>query len=126
MAGDHKAAVRAVAEHVISAGRSELIDDLFTLAMARRARRWFEPFRASFPDVRMEVVELVEEAGTVVGRSTCSGTHTGTWQGHEPTGRRFEEVDEVYFFRFEGGRIAAMWGLEDTASRLRQLGISAM
>jgi hypothetical protein len=33
-------------------------------------------------------------------------------------------VDEVYFFRFDDGRIAAVWGLEDTAARQRQLGIA--
>ena len=97
---------------------------LFTEAMRGRARRWFEPFRRSFPDVQMEVVQLVEEGETVVGRFACSGTHAGPWQGHEPSGRRFEDVNEVYFFRFEDGRIAAMWGLEDTADRLRQLGIT--
>jgi hypothetical protein len=32
-------------------------------------------------------------------------------------------VDEVYFFRFEGDRIRDMWALEDTWSRMRQLGL---
>lgn len=126
MPGDRKAAVGTVVEQVISAGRLELVDALFTPAMGRRARRWFEPFRTSFPDVRMEVVQLVEEGDTVVGRFTCSATHAGPWRGNEPSGRRFEDVDEVYFFRFEDERIAEMWGLEDTVSRLRQLGISSI
>ena len=108
MAGGQKAAVRAVVEQVISGGRFDLIDALFIKEMRGRARRWFEPFRESFPDVQMEIIELVEEGETVVGRFTCSGTQTGPWQGHEASGRRFENVDEVYFFRFEDGRIAAM------------------
>jgi predicted ester cyclase len=40
-----------------------------------------------------------------------------------PTGRRFEGVNEVYIFRVVDGRIAEAWGLEDTPSRLRQLGL---
>jgi predicted ester cyclase len=40
------------------------------------------------------------------------------------TGRRFENVDEVYFFRFKDGRIADAWGLEDTLDRWRQLGLA--
>jgi predicted ester cyclase len=121
---DRKQIVRQVVEEVIEAGRMELADELFTPRMARRARRWFEPFRASFPDVRMEIVQLVAEGETVVGRFRCSATHLGPWEGREPTGRRFERVDEVYFFAFEGERIADMWGLEDIASRRRQLGIN--
>lgn len=124
MPEDPKQIVRRVIEDVISGGDLELIDELFSERLARRARRWFAPFRASFPDVRMEVVQLVAEGDAVVGRFLCSGTHLGPWRGHEPTGQRFERVDEVYFFRLEDGRIVEMWGLEDTASRLRQLGLS--
>ena len=54
----------------------------------------------------------------------CSATHSGEWRGHPPTGRRFENVDEVYFFTFEDERIAQAWGLEDTLGRLRQLGLA--
>ena len=43
------------------------------------------------------------------------------WRGHAPTGRRFEDVDEVYFFNFSGDRITAMWGIEDTLERFQQL-----
>jgi predicted ester cyclase len=32
-------------------------------------------------------------------------------------------VDEVYFFRFEGDRIAHVWGVEDTLDRFEQLGL---
>ena len=118
-----KRTVRRVVDEIIGGGDLSLIDELFTERMAPRARRWFAPFRASFPDVRMETVQLVAEGDTVVGRFRCSGTHLGVWDGHEPTARRFEGVDEVYFFRLEGGRIAEMWGLEDIGSRRRQLGI---
>jgi predicted ester cyclase len=72
----------------------------------------------------MEVRELVAEDETVVGRFSCSATHTGTWLGHPATGRRFENVAEVYFFRVVQGRIVRAWGLEDTHERLRQLGLT--
>lgn len=35
----------------------------------------------------------------------------------------FERVDAVYFFTFAGDRIAAVWGIEDTLDRFRQLGL---
>jgi predicted ester cyclase len=113
---------RAIAE-VINGGRLEVVEDLYAPEIAAEVRAWVAPFRASFPDVQMETVELVAEGDTVVGRFACSGTHDGEWRGHPPTGRRFERVDEVYFFRLRDGKIAESWGLEDTLDRLRQLGL---
>jgi predicted ester cyclase len=69
------------------------------------------------------VGDLVEEGDRVVARFACSATHAGEWRGHAPTGRRFERIDEVYFFTFDGDRIAEVWGIEDTLERLRQLGL---
>ena len=104
--------------------RTELIDELCTGEMAAVARRWVAPFQASFSDVVMEVVELIAEGDRVVGRFACSGTHTGEWRGHPPTGRRFERVDEVYLFRFADGKIVEAWGIEDNDTRQRQLGLA--
>ncbi len=112
-------------DEVINGGRLEMLDAICTEAMAAGARDWIAPFRTSFPDVRMEVIQLVEEGDTVAGRFLCSATHLGPWRGREPTGRRFENVDEVYFFRRDRDqdRLSGAWGLEDTVSRLQQLGL---
>ena len=118
-----KAAVHRLIDEVINAGRLEVAAEICTPELASGFRRWVEPFRRSFPDVHMAVVTLVAEGDQVAGRFTCSATHLGTWLGHAPTGRRFEDVDEVYFFRLRDGRIAEAWGLEDNADRLRQLGL---
>jgi ketosteroid isomerase-like protein len=119
----NKDVVRRAIGEIINGGSLELVDQLYAPAIAPEIRAWIAPFRASFPDVRMEIVELVAEGDKVVGRFTCSATHSGQWRGHPPTGRRFEQVDEVYFFRLQDGRISETWGLEDTADRLRQLGL---
>ena len=119
----NKDVVRRAIDEVINGGKIELVDQLYAPEIAPATRAWIEPFRASFPDVQMETVDLVAEGDRVVGRFTCSGTHTGEWRGHPPTGRRFEQVDEVYFFRVIDGKIAEAWGVEDTADRLRQLGL---
>jgi predicted ester cyclase len=122
-AGQGKALVDRLVGEVVNQGRLELIDELFTPEMSDAAREWFGSFRSSFPDVRMEIVELVEEGDTVVGRFLCSATHSGEWRGHAPTGRRFEDVDEVYFFRVADRRISAGWGIEDSLARYKQLGL---
>ncbi len=113
---------RAVAE-VINGGRLDLVDELYAAEVAPAVKAWIAPFRASFPDVHMEVIDLVAEGSKVAGRFTCSGTHEGEWRGHPPTGRRFEAVDEVYFFHVRDGRIVEAWSVEDTVDRLRQLGL---
>ena len=117
-----KRVVERLVDEVMNAGRLDVLDQLYTPEMAPAARRWIAPFRASFPDVRMETVTLVVEDDTVVARFLCTGTHLGRWRGHEPTGRRFR-VDEVYFFEFTDVRVARAWGIEDTFKRLRQLGL---
>lgn len=120
---DHKETVRRFVEEAVNGGRDELVDELFTSEMAALVREWFGAFRRSFPDVDMKLVQLVGEGSTVVGRFACSATHLGEWRGHAPTGRRFEDVDEVYFFSFDEGRISAVWGVEDTLDRFEQLGL---
>lgn len=119
----NKDVVRRLVAEVFNAGRIAAIDALYAPALAPAARDWIAPFLASFPDVRMEVIALVADGDTVVARFICSATHTGEWLGHPPTGRRFEAVDEVSFFRFRDGLIAEAWGIEDNLSRLEQLGL---
>lgn len=104
-------------------GDEDAVDEFFTPEMAAWVRDWFGAFRTSFPDMDMQLGELVAEGDSVVGRFACSVTHLGEWRGHPPTGRRFEDVDEVYFFSFSGDRIAGVWGIEDTLDRFRQLGL---
>jgi steroid delta-isomerase-like uncharacterized protein len=118
----NKAVVRRLVDEVMNAGRLDVIDELYTAELAAGAKRWISPFRASFPDVHMEIVDLVAEDSKVAARFTCSGSHQAQWRGHPPSGRRFR-VDEVYFLEFNDGRIARAWGLEDTHKRLKQLGL---
>jgi predicted ester cyclase len=119
----NKVVVRRLIDEVINRGRLDLSEELFAPGLAAAVPGWIAPFRASFPDVRMEVVALVAEGDAVAGRFTCSATHLGEWRGHPPTGRRFEDVDEVYFFRLSDGRITDAWGLEDDQARAIQLGL---
>jgi len=120
----NKTGVRRLVDEVFNGGHLEVIDELYAPELAGAAKRWIAPFRASFPDVHMELVELIAEGDKVVGRFTCSATHLGPWLGQAPTGRRFERVDEVWILRFREDRIVRVWSLEDTLGRLRQLGLA--
>ena len=123
MSDRNKDIVRRLVDEVLNAGRLDVVDELYAPRLAPAAKRWIAPFLASFRDVHLDIVDLLAEGDKVVGRFTCSGTHVGEWLGHAPTGRRFEAVDEVYFFRLSEGRIVHAWGIEDTLGRLEQLGL---
>jgi predicted ester cyclase len=100
------------------------IDEVASGSIASEARRWIGPFRDSFPDFHMEVVDVIAEDDKVMGYFKCSGTHGGEWRGHPASGRRFEGVDEVYVFGVEDRRLASVTAVvEDNLTRLRQLGL---
>lgn len=120
---DNKRLVERLVQ-LVNEGALDSIDEVASGQVAAEARRWVGPFRESFPDFRMEVVDVISEADKVVGYFNCSGTHEGEWRGHPPTGRRFEAVDEVYIFRVQDGKLAsALAVVEDNLTRLRQLGL---
>jgi hypothetical protein len=68
---DNKQTVRRFVEQAVNGGRDEIIDELFTHDTTAWVRDWFGAFRRSFPDLQMELVELVAEGDTVVGRCKC-------------------------------------------------------
>jgi hypothetical protein len=120
----NKATVRRLIEEVLNGGPPRGHRRAVRPELAPADKRWIAPFRASFPDLHTEVIELIAEGDKVMGRFTCSATHLGPWLGRAPTGRRFERVDEVSIFRLHDGRIIQVWSLEDTLGRLQQLGLA--
>ena len=122
-AEESKELVRRLVDEVVNRRDLDALDEIASGQLARLARRWISPFRASFPDFTMRIVSLVAEGDTVVGHFACSGTHTGVWLGIPATGRRFEDVDEIYVFTVADGKLVAAHGVEDNLARLRQLGI---
>jgi predicted ester cyclase len=118
---ENKELVRRLVEEAINERNLDLVDELADGHLARDAKRWIGPFRSSFPDFTMQIVDLIAE-GDIVGHFRCSGTHTGEWNGIQATGRRFRDVDEIYIFRVRNGRLTAFVAAEDNLSRLRQLG----
>jgi hypothetical protein len=79
--------VRRLVGEILNGGHPEVIDELYTPELAPAARRWIAPFRASFPDVRMEIVELIAEGDKVVGASPAPLTTWGNgsaWPERQP------------------------------------------
>lgn len=78
--------------------------------------------RASFPDQRVTIDDLVAEADRVAAAGSYRGTQTGLFAGAGPTGR---PVDGrfVSLFRIVDGRIAEMWIEWDNLALYSQLGL---
>jgi predicted ester cyclase len=120
----NKALVRRLVD-AVNERKFDQITDVASGQVAREAERWIGPFTQSFPDFRMQLVEAIAEPDKVVGYFKCSGTQHGEWRGNPPTGRRFEDVDEIYIFRVMDGKLdSAVAVVEDNLTRLMQLGLT--
>ncbi|HZV52510.1 MAG TPA: ester cyclase [Candidatus Dormibacteraeota bacterium] len=84
---------------------------------------WTVLLRA-FPDLHVTPQDLIAEGDRVVSRNTVTGHHQGEYMGFPPTGKSIT-YDEIFIFRFAGGRIAEIWGVADVFSQMRQLGAVA-
>jgi predicted ester cyclase len=121
---DNKLLVTRLVHEAVRERNLEVLDQIAAGEFAEIARRWVSPFQRAFPDFEMEIVDLVAEGGKVVAHCKCSGTHRGEWLGVPATGRRFENIDEIYIFGVQDGKLVSAVGVEDNLSRLRQLDIT--
>ena len=78
-------------------------------------------WRAAFPDMREDVLQMVAADDWVVSRFRLRGTHQGAFYGVQPTRRRIE-IEGADFLRISGGLIAEWIYFEDTLGLFRQLG----
>ena len=79
-------------------------------------------FEAAFSDVERQAVHTVATPEHVITVTLLSGTHTGEYLGHAPTGKRFS-VRSVQLMRFEDGQVVERWGSTDQLGILQQLGL---
>jgi predicted ester cyclase len=78
-------------------------------------------FRAAFPDLHVDIDELIVDGERFASRTTVTGTHTGDLTGISATGRQVR-VMAVDMGRVQGGQAQERWGGLDMYSLLAQLG----
>ena len=122
-AEQNKLLIQRLVQEGVNRGNLDVLAEVADGKFAQEARQWVGPFRAAFPDFSMEIVDLVAEEEKVAAHFRCSGTHLGEWMGRPPSGRRFQDVDEIYIFRVRDGKLTDATGVEDNLSRMRQLGL---
>ena len=120
--GDAKAAAAHFADDTKNFGRpvgregiQRTLDDIFV----------------TFPDWRMEILEMVAVGDVVVVRCKVSGTHRGIGRrpvnggmlvGVQPTGKRFE-VSHIHWYTLRDEKIVEHYANRDDLGMMQQLGL---
>ena len=130
----NKALVRRYLEEAWNRGNLAIMEELMAPGYVRylpppaapldRAgqQRRIAGFRTAFPDVRLDVEQLLAEGDLVAFRIVLRGTHTGPFQSFAPTGRAIT-ITATDVARLENGQIVEHWGNMDDIGLQRQLGV---
>jgi steroid delta-isomerase-like uncharacterized protein len=86
-------------------------------------RAYYAELFAGFPDFSFDIKRRHLAADAVILEVVAHGTHTGTWKGIEPTGRRAEFPVCVVFTFDETDRLEAETVYFDRMTVLAQLGV---
>jgi predicted ester cyclase len=80
--------------------------------------RW----REAFPDLRLEIEELIFENDIGEALIMLSGTHEELWRGAEPSGHKVT-MALMMFFRFEDGKPVELREVDHQLGSRKRLGI---
>jgi steroid delta-isomerase-like uncharacterized protein len=81
----------------------------------------FSPLISAFPDWHWEMRHLVLDGNYIAVHFTVTGTHRGTFQRIEATGRRVT-ISEFTLYHLEDGKFAEVWDYTDMDALMRQIG----
>ena len=132
---ENKAILHRFYDEVFNQGNVALIDELIAPeaidhekfpgveGSAREVARYFVThIRSAFPDLHLQVHDLLAEGDKVVGRISMSGTHQGEFMGIEATGRAMT-VNAIDIVRFANGKAVEHWAITDIMGMMQQLGV---
>jgi steroid delta-isomerase-like uncharacterized protein len=132
--GGDKAVARRFFEEVVSEGNLDVIDAICapdyrlhaTLSDAGAIDRdqlkdLVRSWRSSFGDGRIRIEDIVAEGDFVAARMLETGTHTGEFNGIQPSGKKVS-YGSMTFLRILDGKILEHWGLLDMPTLLQQIG----
>jgi len=131
---ENKAVVRRWFEEVWNQGRDATVDELFAAEGVAHGLgeseadvhgpAEFKPFaanlRASLPDLRIRVEDILTEGDRVAVRIALAGTHTGDGLGVPASGNSVA-IQGIVILRLANGQIVEAWNLYDQHGLLRQI-----
>jgi steroid delta-isomerase-like uncharacterized protein len=131
---DHAMTMRSTYERISAgdiAGFGELVADDFIeheggpgLPPTKEGTlEFFRILLAAFPDMRMDVEDLIASEDKTVARVKVTATHQGEFMGVPPTDARVE-MQLIDIMRFDdAGLVCEHWGVTDMLSLMQQLGV---
>ena len=131
---DNKALMRRFYEEVFNKGNLDAIDELGSPDMVDHnpspgtepgpegVKKEFAMMRSAFPDLNVNVEDMVAEGDKVVSRVTMRGTHKGDFMGIPASGKQIT-VTGMDIVRFSGGKAVERWGQFDDLGMMQQLGV---
>jgi steroid delta-isomerase-like uncharacterized protein len=133
MLEEHKALVRRWFDEVWNQGSADAVDQLLAadavvhglgeaMTGPEGFKRFHAAYREAFPDVQIEIQDMVAEGDRVAFRWTATATHRGGSLGFAATNRtvRFEGMGIV---RVRNGKLIEGWNTFDQLGMLQQLGV---
>ena len=85
-------------------------------------KAFFRMYTSAFPDLRMDVQEVLASGDKVVARTRATGTHQGEFMGMPATGKSVD-VQLIDILRFgDDGLVREHWGVFDALAMMQQLG----
>ena len=84
---------------------------------------FFQMQRAGFPDLRMDVQDVIAGGDKVVTRVRYTGTNRGAFMDMPATGKSVD-VQLIDIMRFgDDGLVHKHWGVQDALAMMQQLGL---
>jgi predicted ester cyclase len=117
---ENKDLVVRLIEEVWNAGKLDALPELWAEETRDEALAMRDLLTAAFPDLRVDIDDLIAEDDQVVARLTFSGTHQGEFRGIAPTGRSIS-FSAVRIYRLTGGKIVGSWAVQDALGLVSQL-----
>jgi predicted ester cyclase len=117
---ENKDLVVRLIEEVWNAGALDVLPELWAEQTRGEAVAMRDVLVGAFPDLHVEIEDLIAEDDQVVARLSFSGTHRGDFRGIASTGRPIT-FSAIRIYRLSSGKIVETWAIQDALGLLGQL-----
>jgi steroid delta-isomerase-like uncharacterized protein len=134
-AEENKAKFQVLFNEMFNKGNYSVADDAFMSTLVMHSPVQAEPirgieefkgypemFRVAFPDIYINIDDLVFQDDLGIARWSWTGTHLGPFQGIPATGRRVSGRG-IEMYHWVGNKIDEIWLEVNVVSVLQQLGV---